>query len=39
MRINQGQELVIGGYVPSGKDFDRFLYETSATLFGLFNPD
>jgi DNA ligase D-like protein (predicted ligase) len=25
MRINKGQELVIGGYVPSGKDFDSLI--------------
>ena len=25
MRINKGQELVIGGYVPSGKNFDSLI--------------
>ena len=25
MRVNQGQELVIGGYVPSGHNFDSII--------------
>jgi DNA ligase D-like protein (predicted ligase) len=35
MRINQGQELVIGGYVPAGRNFDSLVvgyYEGAALL-------
>jgi bifunctional non-homologous end joining protein LigD len=30
MRVNQGQEFVIGGYTPSGRNFD-------AIIFGYYN--
>jgi DNA ligase D-like protein (predicted ligase) len=36
MRINQGQELVIGGYVPRGKNFDSLIvgyYQQGALLY------
>ena len=36
MRINQGQELVIGGYTPSGKNFDALVigyYEGEKLLY------
>jgi bifunctional non-homologous end joining protein LigD len=36
MRVNKGQELVIGGYVPSEKNFDSLVvgyYEGSALLY------
>ena len=26
MRVNQGQEFVIGGYTPSGRSFDAFMF-------------
>ena len=36
MRINQGQELVVGGYVPAGRNFDSLIvgyYERSKLLY------
>jgi bifunctional non-homologous end joining protein LigD len=36
MRINKGQELVIGGYVPSGKNFDSIIvgyYDRDALIY------
>ena len=36
MRINKGQELVIGGYVPSGKNFDSVIvgyYERNDLIY------
>ena len=28
MRVNQGQEFVIGGYTPSPKNFDALIFQT-----------
>jgi ATP-dependent DNA ligase len=36
MRVNQGQEFVIGGYTPTAKNFDALIFGYS-TAEGLFH--